>query len=104
MARLPTLKTRLSAAPASPVQQRVSARERGYTHRWEMARARFLRSHPMCVMCEAQGRVEVATVVDHIIPHRGDQELFWRESNWQALCATHHNSHKQRQEHAAGLR
>jgi 5-methylcytosine-specific restriction endonuclease McrA len=34
--------------------------------------------------------------VDHIIPHRGDDRLFWDRSNWQALCAHHHNSNKQR--------
>jgi hypothetical protein len=25
--------------------------------------------------------------------------LFWRRSNWQALCATHHSRDKQREEH-----
>lgn len=33
-----------------------------------------------------------ATVVDHIIPHRGDQKLFWDRSNWQALCKSCHDS------------
>jgi len=27
-----------------------------------------------------------ATLVDHIIPHRGSKALFWAKSNWQALC------------------
>ncbi|MFD0669710.1 HNH endonuclease [Ramlibacter sp. MAHUQ-53] len=49
-------------------------------------------------MCKAQGRVGAANVVDHIEPHRGDQALFWRRSNWQALCSHHHNSAKQREE------
>lgn len=31
------------------------------------------------------------TVVDHIVPHRGDQKLFWDRSNWQPLCEHHHN-------------
>ncbi|EXU58072.1 HNH endonuclease family protein [Acinetobacter baumannii 24845_10] len=44
----------------------------------------------MCVYCEAKGLVVVATVVDHIIPHRGDQEIFWDEMNWQALCSKCH--------------
>jgi predicted ATPase len=25
-----------------------------------------------------------ATVVDHVMPHRGDQRLFWDEANWGA--------------------
>nr|WP_258536290.1 HNH endonuclease signature motif containing protein [Comamonas kerstersii] len=49
-------------------------------------------------MCAAEGRVTVATVVDHIVPHRGDQSLFWRRSNWQSLCSTHHSKDKQRDE------
>ncbi|WP_390622926.1 HNH endonuclease [Ralstonia syzygii] len=32
-----------------------------------------------------------ATVVDHIVPHKGDQHLFWRRSNWQALCKACHD-------------
>ncbi|KQP20560.1 hypothetical protein [Pseudorhodoferax sp. Leaf267] len=72
--------------------------QRGYNYRWQQARARHLRNNPLCTMCEAAGRVELATVVDHHIPHRGDQELFWRESNWRSLCVTHHSSDKQRQE------
>jgi hypothetical protein len=42
-------------------------------------------------MCADTGDITPATVVDHIIPHRGDQELFWDRSNWQPLCAPHHD-------------
>jgi len=78
--------------------------ERGYGAKWQKARATYLASHPLCVMCEALGRAEVATVVDHVVPHRGDQKLFWDEGNWAALCAHHHSSDKAREEHAAGQR
>jgi 5-methylcytosine-specific restriction endonuclease McrA len=44
------------------------------------------------------GRVEPSTVVDHKVPHKGDYKLFWDPKNHQALCATCHNSHKQRLE------
>ena len=50
----------------------------------------FLNRNPLCVECLKEGRTEPATVVDHIIPHRGDRELFWQKSNWQSLCAYHH--------------
>jgi 5-methylcytosine-specific restriction endonuclease McrA len=43
-----------------------------------------------------------ASVVDHKIPHRGDQVLFWSEDNWQPLCKRCHDSVKQTEE-AAGL-
>ena len=55
------------------------------------ARARFLRGHPLCAECMKQGKLTPATVVDHIIPHRGDKKLFWDESNWQPLCESCHN-------------
>lgn len=35
--------------------------------------------------------VEAASVVDHIVPHKGDQKLFWRRSNWQSLCKRCHD-------------
>ncbi len=47
--------------------------------------------HPLCVACKRQGRLTPATVVDHIIPHRGNKEVFWDTSNWQPLCETCHN-------------
>lgn len=46
----------------------------------------------------ARGRLTPATVVDHVIPHRGDRKLFWDSSNWQPLCVECHNRDKQREE------
>jgi 5-methylcytosine-specific restriction protein A len=105
--RLKTLKPRLSTivtqriATIQPGSWRTSdmgGTARGYGYRWQQARARHLDSHPLCVMCEAEHKVTAATVVDHRIAHRGDQELFWDESNWQSLCASHHSGDKQREE------
>jgi 5-methylcytosine-specific restriction protein A len=42
-------------------------------------------------MCAEDGKKIKATVVDHVIPHKGDYQLFWSRSNWQALCTYHHN-------------
>lgn len=69
--------------------------ERGYGRRWQKVRIGYLLSHPLCKMCEAEGRIAAAEVVDHIKPHGGDMELFWDSDNWQALCKSHHNSDKQ---------
>jgi 5-methylcytosine-specific restriction enzyme A len=77
---------------------RPSAQDRGYGAAWQQARLRFLRSHPWCVMCVDQGRRVTASHVDHIKPHRGDQAIFWDESNWQGLCQGHHNRSKQQVE------
>ena len=63
----------------------------GYDARWRKARALYLRQYPLCVLCHAEGKVVPATVVDHIIPHRGDQKLFWDQANWAALCKECHD-------------
>ncbi|MGO4181211.1 HNH endonuclease [Paenibacillus sp. TAF43_2] len=72
-------------------QRRGSAHSRGYNHKWNKARERFLKQHPVCVHCQNDGKIVAASVVDHIIPHKGDQEKFWDVTNWQPLCETHHN-------------
>ncbi len=71
---------------------RESASRRGYDRRWQKARNRYLKSHPLCVKCQEAGRFVTATVVDHIEPHRGDRTLFWNEANWQSLCKQCHDS------------
>jgi 5-methylcytosine-specific restriction protein A len=44
------------------------------------------------VHCLAKDLVVAATVVDHIVPHRGDERLFWDSvNNWQSLCESCHN-------------
>ena len=42
--------------------------------------------------------MEVASVVDHIKPHKGNRGLFWDRNNWQPLCKMHHDSTKAREE------
>jgi 5-methylcytosine-specific restriction enzyme A len=44
------------------------------------------------VPCQAAGRLAAATVVDHIVPHRGDPVLFWDEGNWQSQCKPCHDA------------
>jgi 5-methylcytosine-specific restriction protein A len=43
--------------------------------------------HPICNQCQR----EPAAVLDHIVPHRGDRNLFWNQSNWQSLCKSCHD-------------
>ncbi|MBR0714053.1 HNH endonuclease [Bradyrhizobium liaoningense] len=65
--------------------------------RWRR-RVRFqLATNPLCRMCAEQGVVASATVVDHVIPHRGDQQLFWF-GDLASLCASHHSKDKQQAE------
>lgn len=66
--------------------------------RWRKARRLHLNEHPLCAMCERQGRETAASVVDHIKEHKGDDELFWDRTNWQSLCHHCHSRLKQIQE------
>ena len=76
-------------------RQRGTASERGYGYRWQQATKGWLRSHPLCVVCSRE-----ATLVDHIIPHRGDMTLFWDSTNWQSMCDHCHNVKRQRESRA----
>lgn len=92
----------MPAEPSSKIDRdrrhdatRGTPAERGYDSKWRKARVHFLAAHPLCVMCEREHVVAAATLVDHIVPHKGDRSLFWDRSNWQPLCAAHHNRDKQ---------
>ena len=68
-----------------------SSNDIGYNYCWRKFRESWLRKHPLCVRCEAEGKVVEATVLDHVIPHRGDQTLFWKAGNHQGLCQSCHS-------------
>ena len=70
---------------------RGNATARGYDAKWREARRLFLKRNPLCQRCLKYGRLTPATVVDHIVPHRGDMLLFWDQENWQALCKACHD-------------
>ena len=81
-------RSKLQAQRKACDDRRGSANERGYSAAWRKAREGFLRSHPMCM---EKGCFKPSIIVDHIIPHRGDKDLFWDRENWQALCKTCHD-------------
>lgn len=64
--------------------------------RWKARRAQQLRLHPLCCYCARAGITTLATVADHVEPHRGDLVLF--EGALQSLCSQCHSSDKRRQE------
>ncbi|WP_026523286.1 HNH endonuclease [Butyrivibrio sp. MB2005] len=70
---------------------RAGAASRGYNAAWRRESKKFLMAHPLCVRCMEDKKMVKATVVDHIVPHRGDNNLFWDRSNWQPLCKHHHD-------------
>ena len=82
--------------------RRGSSTARGYDRRWRKARDVYLADNPLCIDCLEQGRSVPATVVDHAIPHRGDDALFWDEGNWAARCKPHHDRKTARQDSGFG--
>ena len=71
------------------------------TARWKRLRQRVLAAEPFCRECMKAGKATIATDVDHIVDHKGDEGLFWDEDNLQPLCHSHH-SKKTRDEHPQG--
>lgn len=70
----------------------LTTAQRGYGGKWQRYRLKFLERNVLCVMCAAQGKVTAANVVDHIVDHRGNQDLFWDKANHQALCQPCHSA------------
>ncbi|MGG6311577.1 HNH endonuclease signature motif containing protein [Paenibacillus macerans] len=89
-------------AKADADRQRGTSAQRGYDHNWRAERADFLAKNPVCKTCLDAGKLSAATVVDHIVPHKGNKELFWDRSNWQPLCASCHSEKTAREDGGFG--
>ncbi|MGZ9812629.1 HNH endonuclease [Pseudoroseicyclus sp. H15] len=110
MGRLKTLKPELRRAPARlgflprDVEERRTnpLRHLYKTARWQRLRWKVLtRDLFTCRRCHKLEADTSLLVADHVIPHRGDEALFWDEGNLQCLCTTCHDGAKQREEAAA---
>jgi 5-methylcytosine-specific restriction enzyme A len=88
----------IHAAAARSPDERPSPTARGYDGRWRRIRANVLSAEPLCRQCLADGRVVVATVVDHIRPLR-DGGTHARD-NLQPLCESCHNKKSAREGNA----
>ncbi|MCU0871967.1 MAG: HNH endonuclease [Pirellulaceae bacterium] len=89
---------RRSLPPKAPPPPRPSAADRGYDRNWRRERAAWLAQFPLCAIHLQAGEIEPATVVDHKVPHEGQQDpAFWNRENWQSLCKACHDK-KTRQE------
>jgi len=72
--------------------RRGSSTQRGYDYRWQKVRKGYLAKHPLCVHCEANGRVTAATEIDHIVPIQVAPMRKYDRTNWQALCKSCHSA------------
>lgn len=70
----------------------MSTNERIRGRKLQQIRARVLSANPLCVRCEAKGRVSLAIHVDHIIAitHGGNDDPY-DDSNRQGLCGPCHD-------------
>lgn len=80
---------------------RGTASQRGYGSAWKRLRDQVLREEPLCSVCrDEDGRVEVSTHCDHIVPKAagGSDE----RGNLRGMCAYHHRQKTARE--AAAIR
>ncbi len=56
---------------------------------WRATRAAFLARHPLCELCQREGRITAATIADHrIARHEGGSN---DQANLRSLCSHHHS-------------
>ena len=91
---------------------RRSAALRGYDRWWRGVSKRHLQRYPLCgetpkgvqptgdSQCMRSGRTTAAILVDHIVPHRGDERLRRDRTNRQSLCGACHNAKTQNETRA----
>ncbi len=73
------------------IGQRENSNKRGYGWRWQKYRIGFLKKNPLCVHCKENDVITTATDVDHKIPAKPSEPLFWDKSNHQGLCHSCHS-------------
>ncbi len=121
MGRLKTLQPRIGTLPPrigrAPGDEKARLRERDQnvswrswykTARWEKLRREILRRDKYTcqqtkVLCIGKYPAPNSAVVDHIRPHRGDEQLFFDPANLQCVSKAYHDSEKQKQERARAI-
>lgn len=68
------------------------------TAAWARLRKKQLAREPLCRFCRSKGVITQADTVDHIVPHKGNMDLFFSLENLQSLDKACHSSAKQRLE------
>jgi 5-methylcytosine-specific restriction protein A len=67
---------------------------------WQRNSKQYLKENPLCDECYKAHRLTPATVVHHIVDHKGDDTLFWDSANnWIGLCKPchdHTSKHKEK--------
>jgi 5-methylcytosine-specific restriction protein A len=97
MVKLAKLTQRVAPLTTTRVRTIESSSKRITGRMLQARNTRYLREHPLCARCEAEGRTAAAMEVDHKIPlHVGGQDV---ESNLQGLCIKCHEAKSAREAH-----
>lgn len=73
-------------------ENRPNAYQRGYNDRWRARTAQWIQEQAQqgncrCAYCKVPLTGRRRDIhVDHVVPHNGNQELFWDENNWAMSC------------------
>lgn len=82
-------KHKSQAANSYNKYQRSPDHNKKYGREWKRIRARYVKAHPLCERCLAEGRLTPVEEVHHILPvNRGGSNA---ESNLMILCRSCHN-------------
>lgn len=71
-------------------EKKETGRTKGYSVEWEKYRWRFLYHNPRCYAC-GRDKTNMSIHIDHIVAHKGNEELFWNETNYIPLCHSCHS-------------
>lgn len=80
-------------------EDRAKSNAKYNTKQWEVLRRIQLSKYPLCVGCQAEGRIVPATVVDHLFPWTHISEQAFYINRFQSLCTAHHSTKTQLERH-----
>lgn len=85
--------TRPSLQQAAAIKARPTPAARGYDAAWQKLRKEHLdkQKYCQCEQCKRSLSPSKADMVDHIVPHRGDDRLRLDPNNLQSMLSSHHS-------------
>jgi 5-methylcytosine-specific restriction protein A len=78
-------------AKYNQTEHREKSNAKYNTKQWEVLRRIQLSKYPLCIGCQAEGRITAANVVDHLFPWTQISEQAFYINRFQSLCTTHHS-------------
>lgn len=73
-------------SPTDKIKENNKLYQSGFWKKW---RNKELSKNPLCAACLLEGKIVMANTIDHVFPHRQDQNKF-KSNLFQSLCISHH--------------